>query len=191
MYPLSHRERVAEGRVRGQGKDDTMNSSKKILIGALFMLACAPPDAFSIENNRDNSSNRQMQTDKDKNRVRLDLREVLRDRECWPALFRDPDRMHNLLEQSELRREMLKCPRFMRQMMQNVDMRQELLHNELMVQEMLRNRDIHREINRNQKMLEELEKNKIYRQINKDHQTDILEELLTELAVSGVFYPRR
>lgn len=168
-----------------------MNSTKKILIGVLFMVSCAPAEVFSSENAGDTSPVQQLQKDKERTRARLDLREILRDRGRWQILFRDRSRMHAMLEQGDLRWEMLKCPRFMRQMMQNVDMRRELQQNELMMQAMLQNREIHREIDRNPKMIAELENNKTYRQFNQDQQTDILEELLTELTVSGVFSQSR
>lgn len=157
-----------------------MNNLKINIVAGLFMVACGPLNVLAIDQNSDNSSAPLLSSDKDTSQAGRDLREILRDKERWPILLRDRGRMRGILQQGELRQELLQHPHFIRQMMQIKDMRQELLANEQMMLEMLRNKVISREINRNPKMLEEIEKNETYRHIHQDQQDDLLKELLLE-----------
>ena len=113
------------------------------------------------------------------------LQELLHDRVQSLSLLRDRERIHVLLGQSELRRELLLHPGFIRQMLKSDELRQELLQNDEMMMEMLGNRVIRTEINDNREMMAEIEKHDKYRRINQERQTDILEELL-DCPASGI-----
>ncbi|NTW98640.1 MAG: hypothetical protein HGB35_01620 [Geobacteraceae bacterium] len=155
-----------------------------VIAAVLFMVAC-PSYANPAEQNRDGTCAQQLHGCRENSRECHDLHDALCDEERSKILLWDLEGMHNMLQQPELRQEMLQHPHFLRLMMQNREMRQELLCNEQMMHEMLRNPEIHREVTRNREMVEELENNDTYRHINQEHQADILEGLLLESAPAG------